>query len=369
MEVISNFTEGRNNPDFAIPLLTVAIPTWNRADKLRKLLLAFVEQIEGDQLSGIVEIFVSDNGSTDSTPVVCREFSGQIRSVRHAENAGFDANVWSCYQQAGGQYVLFFSDDDVPEPSLLRTVTRLVTCYQPAVMLYSFLQPPHTADSPTIDINTEFLRTTDAQSALRYLVKFAKLSTYCIRKRIWSKEEICELTAKLGTDYFFISLAVFAFLKEQLRGCLLHRAPLARCSEGYNVGFRFAPTVFANRGRAADIGNFREVAPADLILSLDADPVATSLKYLRDHYMGEFAFAQDALAQGERFIWQHPAQLLTIDRVFLTIDYCTAKYIRKRLFRNWVMNMTPILRRIVGRIRNLSQFRRLSRRARRVEIS
>ncbi|NIV34817.1 MAG: glycosyltransferase, partial [Anaerolineae bacterium] len=67
----------------AYPLVTVAIPTYNRADSyLRYALESAVNQTYGN-----VEVIVSDNCSTDGTEQVVRDFSAPcLRYFRHAEN-------------------------------------------------------------------------------------------------------------------------------------------------------------------------------------------------------------------------------------------------------------------------------------------
>lgn len=57
-------------------VLSICIPTWNRAEILRKSLEALTA---GTCFrAGRVEIVVSDNGSADATPEVCREFAARF---------------------------------------------------------------------------------------------------------------------------------------------------------------------------------------------------------------------------------------------------------------------------------------------------
>jgi glycosyltransferase involved in cell wall biosynthesis len=337
------------------PVLTVAIPTWNRATRLQELLSILSQQLEKDKLGDCVELFVSDNGSTDSTPDVCREFADCVRSARHSENIGFDANCWSCYQQARGQYVLWFSDDDIPDDHLLQTISRLVKEYQPAAMLYSFLQQPYTVESPTIDIETDLQLTTEVGYALRYLVKYGKMTTYCVRKQDWSQAETRELLDRIGTGYLFMALAVWTFLKEPERGILLHRVPLAKCREDYNVGYRMDPWVWANQGPAVDIGPFHAVAPSDLLRSLKRDPLWMTLVHLRDHYLGILTFEKENLERGEQFLRQNRRQLLTFSRVFLTLEYLTAKHVKQHWLRSTLMKVIFVIRPIMSKIRSVGK--------------
>lgn len=111
-------------------LLTLAIPTYNRAESLRATLLEFVEQIERSALTD-VEIVVSDNCSTDVTPQVCADVAAahpalRLRYFRNVTNLGFDGNVNALFGHAQGRYVWTFSDDDKPSPRVLTYVLDLL---------------------------------------------------------------------------------------------------------------------------------------------------------------------------------------------------------------------------------------------------
>lgn len=111
-------------------LLTLAIPTYNRAESLRATLLSFLAQIERHGLRD-VEIVVSDNCSTDDTPRVCAgvaaEYPGvSVRYFRNESNVGFDRNVDALFRHALGKYVWTFSDDDRPSQDALPRIVDLL---------------------------------------------------------------------------------------------------------------------------------------------------------------------------------------------------------------------------------------------------
>jgi abequosyltransferase len=96
------------------PLLTIAIPTWNRA----AFLALNLERLSHEGLDswGLVEVLVSDNASSDDTSrVVSDAISGgmPVRYVRNAKNKGSDANIAQCFNLALGKYVLILGDDDL----------------------------------------------------------------------------------------------------------------------------------------------------------------------------------------------------------------------------------------------------------------
>ena len=98
----------------ASPLLTIAIPTWNRAAFLA-LNLKRLSQ-EGRNLWGQIEVLVSDNGSSDDTPQVVSQAIAAgmpVRYIKNSENRGSDANIAQCFNLASGKYVLIMGDDDL----------------------------------------------------------------------------------------------------------------------------------------------------------------------------------------------------------------------------------------------------------------
>ena len=111
------------------PLLTIAIPTYNRAKYLDLCLKRISEEIAGlseDQLR-LVKVFVSDNASPDdATPKVIAQYQGMwagaFEAVRNLVNVGPDKNIAQCYDSAVTPYVWIMGDDDVLLPGGLSMV-------------------------------------------------------------------------------------------------------------------------------------------------------------------------------------------------------------------------------------------------------
>ena len=113
------------------PQLTIAIPTYNRQEKLKECL----ERVINYSKNMNIEILVSDNASSDDTQTVVNDiqkFNPQIRYYRNKENLGFDGNFLNCFEKAKGEYVWLMSDDDILLPgaveSVLEGCTRKPIC-------------------------------------------------------------------------------------------------------------------------------------------------------------------------------------------------------------------------------------------------
>ena len=104
------------------PLLSFAIPTYNRAKCLDRLLGVLLNQLQSESR---VELIVSDNASMDNTSAVVEDYKQRglsIRYLRNESNRGADFNILQCYEQAAGKYVWVFGDDDVIAPGTLKRV-------------------------------------------------------------------------------------------------------------------------------------------------------------------------------------------------------------------------------------------------------
>jgi len=95
-------------------VLSIAIPTFNRAEWLRLCLSRLIPQLEG--FYGKVEVTVYDNASPDNTGEIAKSFLTKnmpLTYIRNSENIGSDKNIAQCFNKAIGQYVLILGDDDV----------------------------------------------------------------------------------------------------------------------------------------------------------------------------------------------------------------------------------------------------------------
>jgi glycosyltransferase involved in cell wall biosynthesis len=121
------------------PLITIAIPTYNRAETyLPQALKSALNQTYPN-----LEIIVSDNCSTDNTQAVVTDIADpRLRYFRHYSNIGSAANFNFCVEQAKGKYLLMLHDDDLidydfvkscieaangtSDPGIVRTGVRMI---------------------------------------------------------------------------------------------------------------------------------------------------------------------------------------------------------------------------------------------------
>jgi len=104
------------------PLISVVIPTFNRAALLRASLESLTRQtlpLED------YEVVVVNDGSSDATEAVCKEFASRVRfRYLHIKNSGISAAKNLGIFVAAAPLLLFFDDDDIATPTLLEEHVR-----------------------------------------------------------------------------------------------------------------------------------------------------------------------------------------------------------------------------------------------------
>ena len=108
-------------------LLTIAIPTYNRSKYLDLCLAQICKQLPGNEQ--FVELIVSDNNSADSSEEVVKKYIAQgcdIRYIKNKENIGAAGNVFQCYQQAKGKYLLILGDDDIFSDGSINSIINIL---------------------------------------------------------------------------------------------------------------------------------------------------------------------------------------------------------------------------------------------------
>jgi glycosyltransferase involved in cell wall biosynthesis len=106
--------------------MSVVVATWNRADRLPRLVGALAEQVGAPPF----ELVVVDDGSTDRTPEVLSELAASapfpLRTVRLEQNRGPAAARNAGWQAAAAAVVAFTDDDCWPSPGWLAALAGAI---------------------------------------------------------------------------------------------------------------------------------------------------------------------------------------------------------------------------------------------------
>jgi glycosyltransferase involved in cell wall biosynthesis len=111
-------------------VLTIGIPTWNRARSLERMMRSVTDQAERLGCARAVEIVVSDNASSDDTFAVVQKIKSSsavaVRYHRNAENIGTVRNIFKTVELAAGDFWMFYGDDDLVVDGALPTIIALM---------------------------------------------------------------------------------------------------------------------------------------------------------------------------------------------------------------------------------------------------
>jgi len=122
-------------------LLSICIPTRNRAGYLQELLAALELQVREHGISPrALSIHVSDNASTDETAALVQGKARHLPHLsyqRHPENVGAERNVLACARLAQSPFCWIVGDDEVLNPGALAHV--LAALQEPKLALLILL--------------------------------------------------------------------------------------------------------------------------------------------------------------------------------------------------------------------------------------
>lgn len=111
------------------PLLSICIPTFNRAPFLKECLKSLADQFSNPIIKNQVDIFILDNQSADNTTEIVKPFTAahnNIKYIRDSEPRKIIPGIIKAASLADGEYVWVFSDDDLQSPDSLTTVINFI---------------------------------------------------------------------------------------------------------------------------------------------------------------------------------------------------------------------------------------------------
>lgn len=112
------------------PLLSLCIPTYNRATFLDSSLQRIKSQVGEFVVKCNWELIVSDNCSTDTTREVVQKYVNEgmlINYMRNSSNIGGDRNFVQCFKRATGKYIWLLGDDDYLKRGTLDKILQLLS--------------------------------------------------------------------------------------------------------------------------------------------------------------------------------------------------------------------------------------------------
>ena len=121
-----------------VPRVSIGMPVYNGENFLEQALDSLLAQTFGD-----FELIISDNGSTDRTEQICRNYAARdnrIRYFRYETNRGASWNFNHVFSLARGEYFKWAAHDDVCAPDFLEACVSALDRDPGVVLCFSRMQ-------------------------------------------------------------------------------------------------------------------------------------------------------------------------------------------------------------------------------------
>ena len=106
------------------PKITIGVPVYNGEKFIKKCLDSILKQTRID-----FELIISDNASTDSTAIICKEYQkkdNRIKCIFQKKNLGQLNNFKTVLENASGDYFLFAAVDNYFSPTFLEKCAKIL---------------------------------------------------------------------------------------------------------------------------------------------------------------------------------------------------------------------------------------------------
>jgi glycosyltransferase involved in cell wall biosynthesis len=117
----------------AAPRVSIGMPVYNGERYLKATLDAILAQDYPD-----LELVISDNGSTDATEAICRDYAAdpRVRYVRHERNSGAAWNYNQVFALSRGTYFKWAAADDLILPGMIAQCAAVLDAHPEVVLCY-----------------------------------------------------------------------------------------------------------------------------------------------------------------------------------------------------------------------------------------
>ena len=268
--------------------LTIAIPTYNRSNKLQDTIKKLLLQIISSNHRSNVAVFVSNNGSTDSTinvleifEKIFQEHNINFRYNNFKKNEGFDNNVCKCYSECCTDYIWLLSDDDIISDFAVNQIFIDIAKYNPNIIFYNFCQEPYSRYNPYIKENNYF-KYFDVNAA-KIIINFPKLSVFVFKK-------ILHLDIQFNYNLGFAHITLMLHLFTNNGGLLLSKYFIGEPQNDYKDNIDFVPYIGNNLNLT--LLKYLKTSSSDNLYNLlklpYTNPLSSSLNMLSCYYRGKF---------------------------------------------------------------------------------
>lgn len=201
------------------PLVSIGLPTYNRAAKLRRAVASALAQDYAN-----IELVISDNASTDETQAFCEELCARdprVRYVRQPVNRGLTPNHHAVVEHARGEFFLFLSDDDWLDPAYVSACLAALVEHPDRAMAGGRGKYFQDGDF-FVEDEAELLHEDGGERVVAYLQAVARNSTFygVVRRQHLLR---APLKNTVGGDWLLVASIAFAGKVKRVEGVFINR--------------------------------------------------------------------------------------------------------------------------------------------------
>lgn len=182
--------------------VTIGIPVYNEEKSLGKNLSNIINIIRQNNLSEYVDVFVSNNSSTDGTESICDNYFKCNPDIFHyctnKNNIGFDKNVDQLIYMSKGEYIWLVSGNDTITEQGLLDVLKMINNHHPNLIVL---------DRGGMNNESKFynnwVNLLNDMTGLNILI-----STNIIKKNLWISYD---LKKYIGSGWIFMGYTISCF--------------------------------------------------------------------------------------------------------------------------------------------------------------
>ena len=181
------------------PLLSIAIPTFNRAKKLEVQLFSLHKQISASPFSRNIELVVVDNCSTDASQKLIQNFSSIERDYifsghRNNKNLGAERNFGQGILRSQGRFTWLLSDDDMLHDGAVNHIYQALNNNQEIGFCLVNYYLDHTGGLPAIKINDEDIHAKNVSEYISSSMFAESMISACIyRKSLLAEDALTRM--------------------------------------------------------------------------------------------------------------------------------------------------------------------------------
>jgi glycosyltransferase involved in cell wall biosynthesis len=182
-------------------LLGISIPTFNRCNYLNELLDSIKIQLQKNNISSKIKIYVFDNNSSDNTLGIVNESELDIKYYKSSENIGGPKNVFKAYSVPDTKYVWVIGDDELIYPNGIADVLTYLE-QSPNLIIakqshYEYFSPIKSKFSDYL----EFANFAESQNP-HFLLEHSLLSVNVVKTSLFNKS-IAQKKEKTSYGWFY----------------------------------------------------------------------------------------------------------------------------------------------------------------------